>query len=168
MKDITRTGYSVLKNKTFSEFTGDPRADLAFAGLCAAIGIVGVVGAGIGNYFDSLSKNSKIKRQYLQGEAEIISKGIPTVKKNKEKVEMFAEREEEVNRAMSESLKRYSKIFDAVYTDLFPKGDKTKSKATRRKREKRGESFYTHEEFSKIGNLRLFAKFLGQIVDAEI
>jgi hypothetical protein len=168
MKDMTSAGLSVIKNRTFSKLTGNPKADLAVAGICAAAGVVAVVGAGIGNYFDSLSTNSKIKIQYLKNEAEIITKGFPAVRKNKEKVEMLMEREKEINLTISGALERYSKIFYAVYSDLFPPQDKTKSKTARRKREKRGGSFYTHEEFTKIGNLRRFAKILGQIVDAEI
>jgi len=135
--------------------------------LGPALGVGAIVVAGAVHYFGIINKNNKIKAMLIKARAKIRD-AITESKKNKSKAESFVKRAEEICDYLDDSMKHYAVMFEGISAQLFPDGDTVKSKLQRHEREKKGDGYYTDEEFMIIRPLGKYAKAMGQLIEADL
>jgi hypothetical protein len=131
-----------------------------------AIGLGAVAITGIVNVVGNISRNNEIEAQLIEGMTEIRD-ALPKIKANKLKAEAFVKRADEISNYLEDSMKRYTVMFQGIYAQLFPTGDNSKTKNSRKQREKSGGDYYTPEELQIIMPLCKYAKQLKLVTEAD-
>jgi hypothetical protein len=148
------------------EFSASMMNDKSMGKLGTALGVGSMIGAGIADYLARKARDNEIKAKLIEGEAEIRD-AIMQSKLNWQEAENFAKRVREISNYIEEAIERYTVMFSGISKQLFPDGDKSKTKASRKKQEKNGGGYYTDEEIQLIKPLGKYAKALKQITNAE-
>ena len=132
-----------------------------------ALGIGFIAVAAIVQFFSAANNNKEIKARYMKGQSEIRN-AITQSKENKLKAENFVKRADEISNYLEESMIRYTAMFEKINTELFPADDIQKSKISRGKREKKGESYYTEDEILKIMPLGKYARIMSRVIESDL
>ena len=148
------------------EFSASMMNDKSMGKLGAALGVGSIIGAGIADYFARKAQDNEIKAKLIEGEAKI-RKAITQCKSNKVEAESFMKRADEISDFLENAIERYTVMFSGISKQLFPEGDKSKTKASRKEQEKNGGAYYTDEEIQLIRPLGKYAKALKQITNPE-
>jgi|GEM_PF-6959681 len=152
-------------NDTF-DFAADMICDKDSGKLGKAFGVGAIAVAGVANFFDNVSKEREIEARLIEGIMEIRT-AITQSKANQQKADAFVIRAEELTDYLEEAIDRYTVMFSGITEQLFPKGDASKSKLHRKRRQKSGEGYYTNDEMLLIMPLGKYAKTLKQITEAK-
>jgi hypothetical protein len=119
------------------------------AALSIAIDAGTIFVTGTVQYFSHINKNNEIKARLIEGQAKIRT-AITESKKNESKANNFVKRGDEICNYLEDAIKRYTIMFTEISAELFPKGDKLKAKSARKRRERKGEGYYTNDEMGII------------------
>jgi len=131
-----------------------------------AIGVAGLGVAAAFAYAGAFNKNSQIKNR-IKGRIIDLRQQITQIEANRTSAEGFVGRASNINKTLIEAFSRYTKMFNELEKIVFPEGDYSKSKASRKAAENRGELYFNQEETQKVRALGRFSKSMKQIIEAD-
>jgi hypothetical protein len=130
---------------------------------------IGVAGLGIAlafAYAGAYNKNSEIKNELKRNMIDLREQ-ITKIESNRTLAEGYVGRAMNINKILIEAFSRYTKLYDELEKIVFPEGDYSKSKASRKAAEDRGELYFSPEETQKVRALGRFSKSLKQIIETD-
>jgi hypothetical protein len=119
------------------------------------------------NIIGNIVEKNKAKQRLKEAELELV-KEIDRIEADCLKAETFCLRVDEINKPLNKTIKAYDKIFADTKALLFPKKDAAKTRMARRRREKKGEPYFTVSEKREFHGLYKAAGILTSLVDAEL
>jgi hypothetical protein len=132
----------------------------------AVLGVAGLAIAGGLAFLGAWNKNSKIKNELGRGIISLQDQ-ITKIESNRTLAEGFVGRSQNVNKLLVEAFIRYTKMVDELEKIVFPKGNRSKSKAARKAAQDRGELYFSPEELEKVRALGSFCKYMKQVIETD-
>jgi hypothetical protein len=125
-----------------------------------------LAGVAVKSIADKINDELAIREKARKSEKTLMNK-IFKIQKDEPKVKAFTARARELNTGLKKAMEAYAKMFDDVYTILYPADDASKSKEEREKRKKSGGSYFNEEESEAVMQLYTAGKFLLLLVDTK-
>jgi len=119
------------------------------------------------NIIGNIVEKNKAKQRLKKAELELV-KEIDRIEADCLKAETFCLRVDEINKPLNKTIKAYDKIFVDTKALPFPRKNATKTCMVRRRREKKGEPYFTVSEKREFHGLYKAAGILTSLVDAEL
>ena len=116
--------------------------------------------------FSNYENNEKVKLELLKYQEKLIEK-IPKLEEGRLQADGFSKRTGEINRALEGAMNAYEKMFMEIYSILYPQGDISKSKESRKKNKKKFGYYFSDEEAEAVIQLRTTGQFLLNLVDIK-
>jgi len=156
-----------METEFFRTFAGSTKL-LELVGFTnsTAIGFAGLGIATAFAYIGAFNKNSQIKNR-IKGRINDLRQQITQIEANRTSAEGFVGRASNINKTLIEAFSRYTKMFNELEKIVFPEGDYSKSKASRKAAQDRGELYFNQDELQKVRALGRFSKSMKQIIEAD-
>ena len=157
-KQIKKNANSFLDTLSKS----NDETEIAVSGVLNGIS---AIGAGISYLAERSENNARIVEEYTDATNELLA-GIKTVEENRAELSVKTKRIKEITKAVNNALDAYTKSYEIVYNEIFPKNDSSKTRVARMARQ---EGFFTEDENVLIHEkLRQIVGFLMKTVDTEL